>query len=82
MTVDQLTNLLAARNPMVPREALAAIAEAVGEMCQEVRIDEREACAKIAEDDTSFMMLQDFGLQSTCTQVRTNIAEAIRSRGK
>lgn len=44
--------------------------------------DEREACAKVAEDDTSFMMLQDFGMQQTCTQVRTNIAAAIRARGQ
>lgn len=42
---------------------------------------EREACAKIAEADTSFMMLQEFGMQSTVTQVRTNIADAIRARG-
>ncbi len=45
-----------------------------------VRAAEREACAKIAEADTSFMMLQDFGMQQTCTQVRTNIADAIRNR--
>ena len=44
-------------------------------------ISERNACAKVAEHDTSFMMLQDFGMQQTCTQVRTNIADAIRARG-
>jgi hypothetical protein len=42
--------------------------------------DEREACAKIAENDDSFMMLQDFGLQSAVTQKGQNIAAAIRSR--
>lgn len=38
-----------------------------------------EEAAKAAQDDTSFMMLQDFGMQSTCTQVRENIAAAIRA---
>jgi hypothetical protein len=44
--------------------------------------EEREACAKVAEDDTSFDMLQDFGMQSHSAQLRTNIADAIRARGK
>lgn len=51
----------------------------VGEVAKAIRV-EREACAQIAEADTSFMMLQDFGMQSTCTQVRQNIADAIRNR--
>lgn len=42
--------------------------------------DEREACAKVAEADTSFDMLQDFGMQSHSAQLRINIAEAIRNR--
>lgn len=41
---------------------------------------EREACAKVAEADTSFDMLQDFGMQSHSAQLRANIAEAIRNR--
>jgi len=41
---------------------------------------EREACAKVAEADTSFDMLQDFGMQSHSAQLRTNIAESIRNR--
>jgi len=43
---------------------------------------EREACAKVALAENSFMMLQDFGMQSMCTQVRENVAAAIRARGK
>lgn len=43
--------------------------------------DERAACAKVAEADTSFDMLQDFGMQSHSVQLRTNIADAIRARG-
>lgn len=43
---------------------------------------EREACAKVAEADTSFDMLQDFGMQSHSAQLRTNIAFAIRNRVK
>jgi hypothetical protein len=43
------------------------------------RDDIIEMCAKVAEADTSFMMLQDFGLQQTCTQIRENIAYSIRS---
>lgn len=41
---------------------------------------EREACAKVAEADTSFDMLQDFGMQSHSAQLRENIAAAIRAR--
>ena len=57
--------------------------EAHRTMCEIVREQvtaEREACAKIAENDTSFDMLQDFGMQSHSAQLRTNIAEAIRAR--
>lgn len=43
-------------------------------------LKEREACAKVATDDTSFMMLQDFGMQQTCEQVRKNIANEINKR--
>lgn len=43
--------------------------------------EEREVCAQIAETDSSFMMLQDFGLQSVVTQNGDNIALAIRARG-
>lgn len=42
---------------------------------------EREACARVAEADTSFDMLQDFGIQSHSAQIRENIAAAIRARG-
>lgn len=38
-----------------------------------------EKCAKIAEEDDSFMMLQDWGLQSAVTQKGQNIALLIRS---
>lgn len=41
---------------------------------------ERERCAKIAEQDNSFMMLQDFGLQSAVSQKGINIAAAIRNQ--
>ena len=41
---------------------------------------EREACAKIAAENTDFRMLQDFGMQSMCDQLCTNIATAIRAR--
>ncbi len=43
---------------------------------------EREACAETALAEDSFMMLQDFGMQSMCTQVRENVAAAIRARSK
>jgi hypothetical protein len=43
---------------------------------------EREACALAALAEDSFMMLQDFGMQSVCTRVRENIAAAIRARDK
>lgn len=55
---------------------VAAIVSAL----REAEAGEREACAKIAENDDSFMMLQDFGLQSAVTQKGQNIAAAIRSR--
>ncbi len=41
---------------------------------------EREACAKIAAENTDFRMPQDFGMQSMCDQLCTNIAAAIRAR--
>ena len=41
---------------------------------------EREACARAALDENSFMMLQDFGMQSMCDQVRENVAAVIRAR--
>ena len=50
-------------------------------MNEGVRRDERDACATIAEADTSFDALQDFGMQSHSAQLRTNIADAIRARG-
>ena len=49
MSVDELAALMAQRLPHVPREDLARLAEAVGEMCAEARAEEREACAEIAE---------------------------------
>lgn len=51
-------------------------------MSQDARIAELEACAKLVEANTDFNMLQDFGMQSTCDQLRTNIAEEIRARSK
>lgn len=57
-----------------------ASAAYIQRLINEAVIAEREACAKIAEADTSFMMLQDFGMQQMCTQVRSNIADAIRKR--
>ena len=59
------------------------LTEAHRTMCEIVREEvkaEREACAKVAEADTSFDMLQDFGMQSHSAQLRINIAEAIRNR--
>lgn len=47
-----------------------------------IRSAEREAyerAAKVAEADTSFQMLQDFGLQSACAQTGANIAQSIRA---
>lgn len=41
---------------------------------------ERECCARVALADTSFDMLQDFGMQSHSAQLRQNIADAIRAR--
>lgn len=38
-----------------------------------------EECAKVAEADDSFMMLQDWGLQNAVTQKGENIAQAIRA---
>jgi hypothetical protein len=42
---------------------------------------EREACAKLVLANTDFMMLQDFGMQSMCDQLKTNLAAEIRARG-
>jgi hypothetical protein len=53
------------------------------ERAREIRLAvlaEREACAEAALAEDSFMMLQDFGMQSMCTQVRENVAAAIRNR--
>lgn len=66
-------------NPKLVRGCVAHL-EWRNKCTKDAREEEREACAKVAEDDTSFMMLQDFGMQTTCTQVRTNIADAIRAR--
>jgi hypothetical protein len=52
------------------------------ELMHEAVAAEREACAKLVEANTDFNMLQDFGMQSTCDQLRTNIAEEIRARSK
>lgn len=41
-----------------------------------------EECAKVADQDTSFQMLQDWGLQTTCRQVGVNIRDAILSLKK
>jgi len=65
------------RTPAWSNGIMTAIASALGE----VRSEERERCAKVAETDDSFMMLQDFGLQSAVTQKGINIAFAIRSGG-
>lgn len=59
--------------------ASALIGDATEAMGQAIA-DERAACAKVAEADTSFDMLQDFGMQSHSAQLRTNIADAIRAR--
>lgn len=45
-----------------------------------VLLAENEACAKIAAENTDFRMLQDFGMQSMCDQLCTNIADGIRAR--
>lgn len=42
--------------------------------------EEREAVALLVEANEDFMMLQDFGMQSMCDQLKTNIAKQIRNR--
>jgi len=61
------------------REAADALSRLLSER-DEAREEEREACAKLVEANTDFMMLQDFGMQQTCTQLRTNLAAEIRAR--
>lgn len=56
--------------------------ERMMELMREAVADEREACAKVVEANTDFNMLQDFGMQSACDQLRTNIAAEIRARTK
>lgn len=72
IAVEQLTNLLVDRMPLVPREALAALAEAVGEMCEEVRVAEREACAVVAD---SYSMVD-----GPARVIGLNIGHMIRTR--
>lgn len=61
-------------------EAANLLIKAIASALKEAVEGEREACAKVAETDDSFMMFQDFGLQSAVTEKGQNIARAIRSR--
>ena len=74
ITVEQLTDMMVDRMPFVPREALAALAEAVGEMCEEVRLAEREACAQIA-----WSWRDGYGARDV-TDTAEGIAKEIRNR--
>ena len=65
---------------VVCTENWPAIHAAIVKRAQEAIEAEREACAQAALAEDSFMMLQDFGMQSMCTQVRENVAVAIRAR--
>jgi len=66
--------------PAAPVALETAILRLVISEQKKSEADEREACAKVAENDTSFDMLQDFGMQSHSAQLRANIAAAIRAR--
>lgn len=87
MTADDLTKILAARIP-VPLNDIRPLAEAVIEMCNEARAEEREACAKVADGYREKASLTVFTLETGSERdewinkgdAAVEIAAGIRSR--
>lgn len=70
--VQSATRRLAERMPGFDPEKMTALAEALEEFSDEVRAEEREACARVAE---RFLDPRDWDAETA-----GNIVEAIRNR--
>ena len=85
MTANELVDFLAKRLPVLPREKLRPLAEAVVDLCGEARAEEREACAKLADKIAAAPPANDhrhIDWQSGYQDGGMEIAAAIRERHK